>query len=43
VLRAEADRVVLRSGVAPGARVLMSRVAAAEGMRVAVADGEAGK
>ena len=43
VLRAEADRVVLRGGLAHGARVLMSKLAAAEGMRVTVADGEAGK
>jgi hypothetical protein len=43
VLRAEADRVVLRGGLSDGARVLLSKVAAAEGMRVAVVDGEAGK
>lgn len=43
VLRAEADRVVLRGGLAPGARALMSKLAAAEGMSVTVADGEAGR
>jgi hypothetical protein len=43
VLRAEADRVVLRGGLPEGARVLLSKVAAAEGMRVTAVDGEAGK
>lgn len=43
VLRAESDRVVLRGGLPDGARVLLSKLAAAEGMRVTVADGEAGK
>jgi RND family efflux transporter MFP subunit len=43
VLRAEADRVVLRGGLPAGARALMSKLAAAEGMRVTVADGEAGR
>lgn len=43
VLRAEADRIVLRGGVQPGERVLLSKIAAAEGLQVTVADGEAGK
>ncbi len=43
VLRAEAERIVLRGGVSPGERVLLSKLAAAEGMQVAVAAGGAGK